>query len=271
MDGEDRFGQGLDELDRYLFHLEEAALPRAIASFRAATAHTPEHLESWVALGFALDAADKPERAAAALRRAHEIGPEDEEVEVFVATLLCESGPEPAAMEMVERLAERQGVDLESLRSELIAADFPTDAQTLLLNGFLRARNFVRSRLEDLIAKRSRTVGGGGQRPNELDDDTDCAPFQLELQAGFEIARVPGPLREMAPWAVRLGVGDDVCRSILMEALSTGERSELHRAADIHAAAIHEWLDGLGDAMTHEASAFMYLLLGVEEGGPFEA
>jgi len=40
----------------------------------------------------------------------------------------------------------------------------------------------------------------------------------------------------------------------------------------LHAPAVHDWLDTFGDeSMTPEAAAFMYLLLGVEETGGSEA
>jgi len=267
--GEARFEQGLRELDRYLFHLEDAALPHAIQSFRAATELTPQHLESWVALGFALDAAGIPDEAATALRCARKIAPDDQEIEVFVTTLLSESGPESEALESVRALAERRGVDLESLRSNLNAADMPTDSRTVLLNGFLSARSFVRSRLEDLIARQARCTEATLQAAA---DEDECDALQEDLRASLDVDCLPGQFRELTPWVIRLGIGDDVCRGLLMEDLTRAERAELHRLIQLHAPRVHDWLDKFDDeSMTPEAAAFMYLLLGVEEMGASES
>lgn len=72
--------------------------------------------------------------------------------------------------------------------------------------------------------------------------------------------------RPLAPWAARLGAGDDVCRPLLFATLSVAERSELQEIAGECASAAHQWLDEFGSRpLTDEAAAVMYLLLGIEE------
>ena len=261
-----RFDCGLAELHQYLFHFDDAALPRAVGAFRLATALAPENAGHWAALGFALDSADMPGEAMAALQRAREVDPEDEEVEVFILTLHSELGPEREAMTAVEALAKRNGVDLESLRRDLTAAGVPVDSRTLLQNGFLRARNFLRSRLEDAIDRSHRRRNPEESARQAEAERRECDERQEELRDGIDPDRVPALLGDVTPWAIRLGVGDDVCRSRLAERLTPGERSALLSVIREHATPIHSWLDAFGDKpMTPEAAAFMYLLLSVEE------
>jgi len=263
---ESHFDRGLNELDRYLFHFEEAALLRAVDAFRLATALAPGNAGHWAALGFALDAADMPGDAIVAFRRAKEVDPEDEEIEVFILTLFSESGPEPEAIAAVEALAERKGVDLASLRRDLTDAGMPVDARTLLMNGFLRARNFLRSRLEDAIEQSHRTHDPKERARQAEAEGRECGEMQEALRNDVDPEGVPAGLRDVTPWAIRLGVGDDVCRSMLTERLTSDERSALLDVIGRHATSIHLWLDAFGDKpMTTEAAAFMYLLLSVEE------
>ena len=257
---------GLGALDQYLFHFEDAALPRAVAAFRSAAKLAPDNADHWAALGFALDASDLPVEAMAALRRASEVDPEDEVVQVFVLTLLSELGPEAEAMAAVEDLAKRKGVDLESLRRELADEGLPVTARALLMDGFLRARNYLRSTLEDAIERSDRMRDPEEWTRRTEAERQECLEMQEELQSDFDADRVPAGFRDVAPWAMRLGVGDDVCRSTLVEGLTTDERAALLSAIQEHASSIHAWLDAFEDRpMTSEAAAFMYLLLGVEE------
>ena len=129
-----------------------------------------------------------------------------------------------------------------------------------------RARNFVRSGLEDAMERSHRR-----RDPEEWAERTEaerrkCAEMQDELRNSINPDRVPSGLRDLTPWAIRLGVGDDVCRNGLAEGLTPAERSALLRAIRKQATSIHVWLDAFGDKpMTPEAAAFMYLLLVVEE------
>ncbi len=233
------FDRGLVELDQYLFHFDDAALPRAVDAFRLAAALAPDNAGHWAALGFALDSADMPREAMDALQCAREVDPEDKEVEVFILTLQSELGPEREAMKAVEALATRNGVDLESLRRDQTAAGMPVDSRTLLLNGFLRARNFLRSRLEDAIDQSHRRRNPEGSARQAEAERQECGERQEELRNNIDPDRVPALLRDVTPWAIRLGVGDDVCRSELVEHLTPGERSSLLRVIREHATSIH--------------------------------
>ncbi|MDH3207859.1 MAG: hypothetical protein OEO79_14740 [Gemmatimonadota bacterium] len=263
---EDQYHRGLAELHRYLFHFEAASLPRAVEAFRSATETEPDNAGYWAGLGFVLDASDLPREALAAFRHAREVNPDDEEVEVFILTLLSELGPEREALAAVEALAERDGIDLDSLREELTAAGMPVDARALLMNGFIRARNFLRSRLEDDIERSERTQNPDAWSEQVESERQDCAKMRKELEHDIDPQRVPAGLRDVTPWAIRLGIGDDVCRNRLLEGLTTGERAAMLGAIRQHAASIHSWLDAFGnEPMTPEATAFMYLLLGADE------
>lgn len=259
-----RFDRGLVELRCYQMQFDEAALARAVASFRAATQLSPGTSEYWVALGFALDAKDDPGAALAALRRATELDPADEEAEVFVLTLLAEAGLEAEALSGIEAVADRTGVDLDSLRREIQEAEMPLDARALLENGFLRPRNFVRSRLDDAMDRAERALDPLG---SGLEADLeDCRDRLAELEREIEPDAVPAAFRHLVRWVLRLGVGDDPCRALLIDELKQDERAEVMRDFEEHAAAIHTWLDSFDDgAFPAEATAFMYSLLALEE------
>lgn len=266
MESQDHFDTGLFELDQYLLHFNEAALLQAIASFRMAARLAPGSSRGWSALGFALDAADRPEEALAAFRQAQAVDPDDEQVVVFILTLLSEAGLENDAMAGAAAHAERTGVDLESLRQELTAAGMPVDSHTLIRNAFIHARNFVRSGLQTAIegAERRRDPAAWARQVER--ERRECVEAQEELRRGVDPAGIPDELREVTPWAARLGVGDDVCRVQLWEQVTAEERTRLAELMAEHAGSIQQWLDGLdSDAMTAEAAAFMYLLLGWEE------
>ena len=260
------FDRGLIELDQFLLHFEEAALQRAAASFRLAARLAPDNARYWSALGFALDAAERPDEALAAFRRAEALDPDDEEVVVFILTLLSEAGREDEAMAGVAAHAQRTDVDLEALKREIDAAEMPSDSQTLIQNAFIRARNFMRSSLQTAIerAERRRDPKAWARQMDE--ERRACQEAQEALKREIDPARVPDGLALLTPWAARLGVGDDVCRGFLWEQLAAEERATLGALIPAHAEAVRHWLDGIdSDSMPPEAAAFMYLLLGWEE------
>lgn len=259
-----RFHRGLVELRAYLLEFDEASLARAVRHLRTSARLSPGNADHWVALGFALDAREDADGALTAMRRAAALDPADEEAEVFVLTLLAEAGRESEALLAIEELAVRTEVDLESLRRDLVAAEMPVDARTLLANGFLRARSFVRSRLEDLMdrAERSNSVRDGGPEA-ELED---CHRRRAELEREIAPAAVPADLRHLIPWVLRLGVGDDPCRALLIEQLSAKDSAEALQDLGENASAIHAWLDAFSEgSLPPAAAAFMYTLLAAEE------
>ena len=259
-----RFALGLRELSDYLLHFDEAGLTRAVDAFRIATRLSPANAGYRVALGFALDARGDSDAALAAMRRATELDPEDEETEVFVLTLLAEAGRESEALTAIDDLAKRTGLDIESLGREVADAGMPVDARTLLANGFIHARNFIRSRLDDAIDRAERSnAAAGSQSDTELED---CLERRAELEREIDPGLIPSNLRHLLPWVFRLGVGDDPCRALLIGELTEDESAEALRDFDAHAAAVHAWLDSFGDdSLPTEAAAFMYSLLALEE------
>lgn len=260
------FTRGLAELDRYLFELQEAALPHALEAFRSAVTLQPDHPTAWIALGFALDAADRPEEALAALQRAARLAPDDHQVEVFIITLLSEAGAEREALAAILTAADRSGVDIKALEHELSASGLPVDSNTLLRNGFIRARNFVRSRLEDEIDQMRKNADPEEWERLKGVERQECSDMLVELESSFELARVPPRFHELSSWATRLGVGDDPCRAMVAEALTDTERRRVVQAVDPRADEIQRWIDTFNPgSLSAEAAAFMYLLLCVEE------
>ena len=140
----------------------------------------------------------------------------------------------------------------------------PTNATTLLQNGFLHARNWIRSWLEDEIGRVLAATSPRATDPGDTPDD--CVGIQAELGEQLDWIGIPGALQPLAPWAARLGAGDDVCRPLLFATLSPVEKSELEEIVGECGAAANRWLDEFGSQpMTAEAAALMYLLLGIEE------
>ena len=265
-DARAHFGDGLNQIERYLLQLDDAALLHAIDRFRSAATLDPGEPAHWVALGFALDAAGLPQDAMSALQRAAEIDPDDHDVEVFILTLRSESGPEPEALAAINAVAKRRGIDLEPLRRELAEAGMPLDALTLVQNAFIHPRNFIRSRLEDDIDRSERGRDPEAWHRRRKSEQDECTEMQKDLRRSVDPARVPAMFRAVSTWASRLGVGDDTCRRVLMGRLTELERSEMLRIVNEHAPSIHAWLNGFGDRpMSPEAAAFMHLLLSIEE------
>lgn len=261
-----RFDSGLVHLGQYLREFKDAGLRHAIEDFRSATATEPGRAAHWVALGFSLDAADRPREALAALERAAQLDPEDEEVEVFILTLRCELGPEHEALAVVEAAAARRNIDLDELRAELTGAEMPTDSRTLVQNAFIRARNFTRSSLEDEIDRTQRGADPKVWRQRDEVARRECTEEQNRLESSLNPALVPSAVRLAVTWASRLGVGDAACRSHLFGALTRTEKTQLADVLQRVAPAINAWLDSFGEvALTEEAAALMFLLLGVEE------
>jgi hypothetical protein len=194
------------------------------------------------------------------------LNPQDKECDVYVLTLLEETGRSDEALAGIEDAAPRHEVILHALRSELTAAGMPVDARTLLLNGFIHARNFFRSSLAVEAERILNALEPGRAGRQAAAERKRCAEHEQQLALTFDASRVPESMRALAPWASRYGVGDDYCRPFLLGRLSKKERTALTDEIDAHAHAIQAWLDSFdGESMSPEAAAFMYLALGVEE------
>jgi hypothetical protein len=156
----------------------------------------------------------------------------------------------------------------------------PADAMTLLLNGFIHARNFFRSFLADEADAIRNGLERGRARRVAAAERTRCLEDQQRLQESFDPSRVPEAIRALGTWASRYGIGDDYCRPLLIKRLSIKQRAKLLREVDEHADAIRAWLDSFGQGqMPPEAAAVMYLTIGVDEiresrdkrGGPYQS
>jgi tetratricopeptide (TPR) repeat protein len=260
------YQQAILLLDEYPIDGREEKPARAKELLEQAAALRPAHARTQAALGYACDLRGEAQQALACFREAQRLDPEDRIVEVYVLTLLAESGPEEEAVQAIRDAAPRHGVDLPALRRDLERAKFPSDAATLLRNGFIRARNFFRSRLADEAERiRNRSEPGRARRLASAEREA-CEEFQRELARSFDPSRVPDELRPLADWAARYGVGDDHCRPYLMKRLTRSQKDRLIRTMDEKADAVQRWLDRFAAGeFTDEAAAFMYLAEGVEE------
>jgi hypothetical protein len=88
---------------------------------------------------------------------------------------------------------------------------------------------------------------------------------EIQLDHG----KVPEDLRDLIPMAEKWGIGDDVIRSDFQDKAGEEEKLALKRRLGGRGERINAWLDSFGDgaAMTEEAAAFMYMLLGIDEMG----
>jgi tetratricopeptide (TPR) repeat protein len=232
-----------------------------------AVQEAPKHAASHAALGYTNDhLGRRGEQALACFREALRLKPSDRIAEVYVLILLAEMGHEKQALAGIKAAAPRHKLDLAKLKRQLADAKFPADANHLLVNGFIYARNFMRSKISD-EAERIRNKREPGRTRRQAAAELEaCQKDQEALARGFDAARVPETIRPLADWASRFGIGDDVCRPFLLMRLPKAQRTKLIRAVDAHADAIHAWLDSFPRGkMTEEAAAFLYLSEGVEE------
>jgi tetratricopeptide (TPR) repeat protein len=246
--------------------LDEGSVERAQPLLEQAVARRPKHAGSHAALGYACDLLDQGARALACFREACRLDPDDRVAEVYALTLLAGQGPEADAVRAIAEAAPRHDADLGRLKRRLARAKFPRDARTLVMNTFIHARNYFRSRLgREAERIRNRMQPGRAKRLARA-ERADCSAFQRELARRFDPSRVPEELRPLAAWAARYGVGDDHCRPWLMKRLTRSQKDKLIRTMDEKAAVVQRWLDGFAPgAMSDEAAAIMYLAQGVEE------
>lgn len=253
-------------LDEYGRAFDHVLVNRAREQLERAVELTPGHAASHALLGYAYDLAGLAEQALACFREARLLDPRHKEYQVYAITLLVDLDRESDALAEIADAARRLKVDLAALRNELTNAAFPVDARTLLQNGFIAARNFFRSSLSDEAEKVLNTLNRGRKRRLATGQLEGCIKAQRDLARSFDASRLPGPLRPLAAWASRYGVGDDVCRPLLLKRLPKGQQEELIREVDQHASAIAAWLDRFpAGEMSPEAGAFLFLMEGVEE------
>lgn len=263
------FDKGLEVLDRFRSGDDASALPEASKAFQVAVEEDPSDAASWMAFGYCRDLVGDLPDALAAFRTAERLVPSRLDVGVMVLRLLVDLGETREAVAGARSLAARHGIDLDAVERELKDVGLPVDAPTLIGNAFPSARNLIRSWIEveiDSAERRSGAVDAG------RDDDTalrHCLDEQQAIASTWEVLSIPEPLRVLFPWVKRLGIGDDPCRTLVLGSLGEADRVAVRAAVEPLATLIHAWLDEVGgEAMSPEAAAFMYLLLGIEESTP---
>ena len=92
-----------------------------------------------------------------------------------------------------------------------------------------------------------------------------CGKAEWEL----DLERVPEDLRDLIPYAIRWGIGDDVRRSECQEKSTERERVAFREALRGRTADIQEWLssDPSGYVPNEEAGLYMDMLLALDEMG----
>jgi tetratricopeptide (TPR) repeat protein len=254
--------------DLHAFHTPDAegVLTRAEKLLIRAIELDPEHALSYAKLGFTYHQLGRLEQALASFQTARELDPKDATVDVYVPTILVEMYREPEAMAELTAVARRRKVNLAKLRKALANVGFPADARTILANGFIRARNFSWSAMMDEAERIRNSLDRGRKQRLAREELGECMEHQRELKRAFDASRVPPALRSLASAASRFGVGDDVCRPILMKRIQKKQRERLIRDSDKLARKVDEWLNTFPEGqMSTEAAAFMYLLNGIDE------
>lgn len=254
-------------LGKYCWTGEKKVLQQARAELIRAIKIRPKHARSHAMLGYAYDlTSGGEERALKYFREAHRYNPRDKVYEVYLLTLLQGTGREQEALAGIKAAAPRHGVDIQSLRRDLKKSLVPTNVDTIILNGFFSARNYFESSVYDETESILNSLQPSRKHTKAATEFERCVEDQRELKRSFDASRVPEPIRALAVWASRYGVGDDVCRPYLLNRLSMKKRTELIGKVDRHSKAIQKWLDGFSnELMPSEAAAFMYLIIGVEE------
>jgi tetratricopeptide (TPR) repeat protein len=255
--------------DLYAFILPdtEGVLTRAEKLLVRAIEIDPKHARSYAKLGYTYhQRGDRLEQALASFQKARELDPKNAIVDVYVPTILVEMYREPEALAELTAVARRQKVNLVKLRKELARVGFPADARTILANGFIRARNFLWSATVNEAERIENSLDRGRKQRVAREELDECMKHQRELKRAFYASRVPAAIRSLASAASRFGVGDDVCRPILMKRIPKQQLGKLIKASDKLAKKVNEWLNTFPEGqMSTEAAAFMYLLSGIDE------
>lgn len=225
-----------------------------------------KHAKAHAQLAYVLGLLTAFEQSLAMFRLARTLDPKRASVDVAVADMLAAMDRRHEFLTEIEALARRQKVDLRKHRAE-IAKTGRKETPDLLLQAFIRPDNFLRSELSDEAERiRNSLVKGRKQKLAKLEKD-DCAARQKQLKKEFRVAKVPTALRSLAAAASKYGIGDDVCRPMIMKKVPKATRTRLIKAVDKLSPKVQAWLDsfGGGENMTVEAAAYMYLYEAIEE------
>jgi tetratricopeptide (TPR) repeat protein len=259
-----------DELTRDPLRQDEEHWNKGLARIRTLLTRVitldPKHARAYAQLGYTLGMLLEFEQALAVYRLARKLDPKRAVVDVAVADMLAALDRKEEFLTEVEALAKRQKVDLKAHRAEIARTGWE-ETPDLLLQAFIRPDNFLRSELSDEAERiRNSQVKGRRQKVAKRERD-DCAQRQKQLKKEFKATRVPKELRSLAAAASKYGIGDDVCRPLIMKKVPKATRARLIKAVDKLSAKVQSWLDsfGGGDKMSVEAAAYMYLYEAIEE------
>ena len=248
------------------FWRKRAVLPRAKKLLKRAVALQPDKWNRHALLGFVYTHNTKDLGLALdAMREALRLRPNEEVLQVFIPWILADMGEEREAIKAMTDVARQQGINLRQHREELRKARIPADSDALL-QAFLRPRNYFASNLWREAERLRGRIHPEIREAAERAEREDCAQRQRELRESFDRSRVPPALRPLAAAAARYGVGDDVCRPLLMKRMSRTARAKLVRQVKTLTRDVQQWLDGFEPGrMSDEAVAYMYLLQGLDE------
>jgi hypothetical protein len=100
-----------------------------------------------------------------------------------------------------------------------------------------------------------------------LSTETDfCERERVEALRGFDETMVPADLTDLVPTAQRFGIGDDVCRALVIRRTRATDRKTIVAAAQPRTGRIQAWLDTLGDPpYGRESACFFWFLEALEE------
>jgi hypothetical protein len=226
--------------------------PEAIDRLRRASRPIPSHAMGWLLLSRMLADCCRPDDASEAARVAAGLGDPVPALALLFAAR-ADAGAADTELAAVERQAH----------AALRATGQPT------VRWLTRFSETFEERVRQ-IAVRARVREEGERFTRYWTTELAyCESERADVMAGFDIERVPPHLRALEAVARRVGVGDDVCRGRFLRQLSTAERAALVRAVHAHAAAIDEWLEGLGGPpFVDEVAAYFWLLTAAEEIAP---
>ena len=227
----------------------------------------PKHAKAHAHLAHTLSMLLEFEQSLAMFRLARTLDPKRTSADVSVATILAAMERDEEFFVEIKALAKRQKVDLEAFRAEVKATTNFDLTPDIMLQAFIRPDHSMRSELIDEAERIRNSLVKGRKKKLAKQEQDDCAARQKQLKKEFKVTKVPKALRSLAAAASRYGIGDDVCRPLIMKKVPKATRARLIKAVDKLAPEVDAWLDsfGGGENMSVEAAAYMYLYEAIEE------
>ena len=254
------------------FHIDEACrktLTRIRTLLTRVITLQPKHAKAYAQLGHTFVMLSEHEQALAMFRLSRTLDAKRACVDVYVAEMLATLQRDSEFATEIEALAKRQKVSLKTHRAALAKLPFK-ETPDFMLQAFIQPGTHFASELaNEAEGIRNSLVKGRKQKLAKLAKD-DCGARQKQLKKEFKVTRVPKELRSLAAAASKYGIGDDVCRPMIMKKVPKATRARLIKAVDKLAPKVNAWLDsfGGGENMSVEAAAYMYLYEAIEEIRP---